>query len=335
MNVDRLIRDRESDWQQLERILDRVQQRGARKLSPHEAERLIHLYRQVAADFARLEAARADARLLERLNRLVVRAHGQIYQHGIRSRRRPWPAVRQFVTVGYPRLFRRHGRCMLVSLLLSAVVYAMAYDTVQRHPEIIADILGGMEQEFVGQKTPGDIIDRFQQAKEGLTSPAFSSLIATNNIRVALTAFALGVTFGVGTVWVLIVNSAMLGGIAGAFGRSGIEGVLWATILPHGALELSAIVVAGGSGLVMGWALWSPGRRTRLRALQEAGRDAVLLAVGLVPVFAVAGLYEGFITPSQVLPVWLKVALGVATAVAFWMYLMVGGRQVQDAAESG
>ncbi len=125
----------------------------------------------------------------------------------------------------------------------------------------------------------------------------------------------------------MVLNGAMLGGIAGAFAKSGIHGQLWAVILPHGALELSAVVVAGAAGLLLGYGLWCPGQRTRRRALREEGLRAMQLAVGLVPAFAVAGLFEGLVTPSDAIPEALKVILGIATATVFWLYLFLGGRQ--------
>ena len=119
----------------------------------------------------------------------------------------------------------------------------------------------------------------------------------------------------------------MLGGIAGAFAKSGIGWQFWMVILPHGALELSAVVVAGGAGLLLGYSLWCPGQRTRRRALREEAVRAMQLAVGLVPAFAVAGIFEGFVTPSDAIPEPLKVGLGVAAAAVFWLYLLLAGRR--------
>jgi uncharacterized membrane protein SpoIIM required for sporulation len=159
-----------------------------------------------------------------------------------------------------------------------------------------------------------------------LTSQGMSGIITVNNIKVALTAFALGMTLGIGTVYVLIMNSAMVGGFAGAFAASGIEDVLWITLLPHGALELSAIVVSGAAGLMMGWSMWCPGQRTRRRALRESAVRAVQLVLGLIPAFVVAGCIEGFITPIDAIPPKLKVTIGVLAAAVFWLHLLLGGR---------
>jgi len=299
-----------------------VQKRGARGTDARDIEEMLYLYRQASSDLARLRMMDGAPARIRSLNRLLSVAHSQIYQ----GRPRRKISLTRFFTHTYPRLFRQTWRYTVTSLLLCVTVYAMAYEIVQHHPEVIADILGGGDQEFTGIKTPEDITERFKQT----ASPVLSAAVTTNNINVALLAFSFGITFGIGTVYVLVVNSAMLGGIAGAFARSGVEDVLWSTILPHGALELTAIVFAGAAGMVMGWGLVSPGDRTRRRALREEASRAVQLALGLVPAFCVAGVFEGFITPSEVIPQWLKVALGVAVAVLFVAYLLFAGRLQDD-----
>jgi uncharacterized membrane protein SpoIIM required for sporulation len=318
MNLDVWLGDRRPAWQRLEAIVDGLYRRGPRRTGPAELRELTELYPAVCADLARLRASGADPALVGGINRLVTRAHGQIYRGGPKRSWRP----SDFFLVHYPRLFRQTWKFTLASFLLSAVSAMMAFSTVQKSPEVVADILGRGESEFYGPKSVADIRERF--GHQG--NPMLSSFVITNNIRVALAAFALGITFGAGTVYMLVVNGAMLGGIAGAFAKSGIQGQMWMVILPHGALELSAVVVAGGAGLLMGYALWCPGQRTRRRALREEGVRAMQLAAGLVPAFIVAGLFEGLVTPSDAIPDSLKVALGIATAVVFWLYLFLGGR---------
>ena len=329
MRIDRFIAQRRPAWERLEQIANRLRRRGGRAGGAHDIEQLLHLYQQVTADLASLRTMEADPELIRWVNRLVVRVHAIIYQ-GRGGRRRG--SVRRFIAVTYPRLFRSAWPQMLASFLICAVVYVLAFDAVREDPLLIADILGGGDSEFVGSKTPADIAERFHDIERTGTSPLATSLITTNNIKVALAAFALGVTLGIGTVYILAVNAAMLGGIAGAFARSGIESSFWSTVLPHGALELSAIVMAGGAGLVMGWAIWHPGDRTRRRALQEEATRAVLLVVGLIPAFMIAGFIEGYLTPSTVIPQWLKLAVGVAVAAVFWAYLLIAGREVEQPA---
>jgi uncharacterized membrane protein SpoIIM required for sporulation len=327
MGLDQFVHDRRPVWSHLAGIVAAAYRRGVRRLPPADVYDMVHLYRDVSADLARLRSLDADPQLVSEVNRLVARAHAQIYR-GVRGKSY---SVLSFFLVRYPQLFRETWRFTFASFLISALFAGLAYRTVQTHPDLVADVMGPMmASEFRGDKKPSDIKDRFR----AVSSPVLSSFVTGNNIMVALKAFALGITFGLGTVYVLLYNGMMVGGIAGAYAKSGIAADLWLTLLPHGALELSAIVVAGGAGLLLGYSLWCPGQRTRRRALREDAIKAGQLAVGLIPAFLVAGFFEGFVTPNDVMPEPFKAGLGVAVAVAFWLYLFLGGRQANAAARS-
>jgi len=154
--------------------------------------------------------------------------------------------------------------------------------------------------------------------------PIFSSQIITNNVQVTFLAFAGGILAGLGTAWILLFNGVLLGGVAGIFQVHGASLHLWAFVLPHGVIELTAICIAGGAGLWLGSALVVPGRRTRGDALVERGREAISLLGGTVILLLVAGLIEGFISPS-VLPDQVKLAVGLLTAVVLFPFLLLGG----------
>ena len=222
----------------------------------------------------------------------------------------------------FPRLFRRTWKFTFASFLISLAAALAAYYTVQESPQIVADIMGGNDREFFGEKSIADIRERF--GHQG--NPLFSTFIISNNVKVALLAFGLGISFGIGTVGVLAVNGAMVGGLTGAFAKSGLAWKMWLVLLPHGALELSAIVIAGGAGLMVGYGLWAPGQRTRRRALREDAVAAVQLAAGLIPAFVFAGLIEGLVTPSDAIAEPVKVALGITAAAVYWLYLLLAGR---------
>lgn len=318
MELDRIIRLGQPRWSKLQKLVVRANSPTS-KLQPSEVRELLQLYQDASADLARVRTLEADDELIANLNRLIASAHATIYRSDRTSKGK---GPLHFYVVTYPRIFRETWKFTLAAFLLSALVFAMAYETVQTQPDIVADILGGADHDLVGRKDRASIADRFEQTP----GTFLTSVVTTNNIGVAITAFALGLTFGVGTVIVLIVNGAMLGGIAGAYAKSGAGTDLWMTILPHGALELSAIVCAGGAGLLLGYTLWCPGGRTRRLALREEAPKAVLLAVGLIPAFVIAGIFEGFLTPTLLLSQTTKVAIGVLVAAAFWLHLLIGGR---------
>src|SRR5579859_3550238 len=156
-----------------------------------------------------------------------------------------------------------------------------------------------------------------------------ATLIFTNNIQVAFLAFAGGVLCGLGTTYVLVSNGVLLGGVLGAAQFYGVSPLVWSFISPHGYLELTCIVIAGAAGLMLGDALLRPGLALRREALARASRRAVELAVGAAPVLVVAGLIEGFISPSD-LDIPIKLAIGPLAGVALYALLLTVGRSAAD-----
>jgi uncharacterized membrane protein SpoIIM required for sporulation len=167
--------------------------------------------------------------------------------------------------------------------------------------------------------------ERFEAYYESERASEFASTVFTNNVRVGILAFASGILFGIPTIFLLASNGANLGVAAGMFAHFDALGKFFGLIAPHGLLELTAIVVAGGAGLQLGWALIGPGERSRGDALREEGRRIIVIVLGLVPVFAVAGVIEGFVT-GQPWPTWLRVGIGTVAEVAFLFYAFTFGR---------
>jgi uncharacterized membrane protein SpoIIM required for sporulation len=155
--------------------------------------------------------------------------------------------------------------------------------------------------------------------------PGMATLIFTNNIQVAFLAFAGGVLFGLGTAYVLIANGLSLGAALGGAQYYGVAPLLWAFISAHGYLELTCITIAGAAGLMLGDSLLRPGLLLRREALALAAKRAVELVLGAAPVLVVAGLIEGFISPSD-LPVAVKLIVGPVTAVVLFGLLFTVGR---------
>jgi uncharacterized membrane protein SpoIIM required for sporulation len=166
-----------------------------------------------------------------------------------------------------------------------------------------------------------EFVDYYSQAP----AEQFSTLVLTNNIRVSLVAFALGCFACVPGIAVLAFNGANVGVVGGLFVDAGEPGTFFGHIAPHGFLELTAIVVTAAAGLRVGWAMLAPGDRRRGDALAEEGRAAVVLVLGCVPVFVVAGLIEGFVTPADV-PLALRAFVGFVAWLAFLALTLGRGR---------
>ena len=152
-----------------------------------------------------------------------------------------------------------------------------------------------------------------------------AGLIMTNNIWVSMLAFALGVAFGLPVIWVMVSNGISLGGLFGLTQAYGLAGGLFDFVIAHGVIELSVVVAQGAGGLLMGWALVSPGNRTRSEALAIAAQRAFILLIGLAPLLVIAGTIEGNISPSDA-PFAAKLLIGLSTGSLLYAYLLLAGR---------
>lgn len=145
----------------------------------------------------------------------------------------------------------------------------------------------------------------------------------TNNIQVAFLAFAGGITFGILTVYVMVSNGIMVGALAGLFWHYGQSYAFWAYIVPHGVIELTAIFIAGGAGLLMGYKLFVPGPYSRVYQLKRQAKRSVQLLLGTIPLFVIAGVIEGFITPAS-FSLETKYIVACVTILALILYILIG-----------
>jgi uncharacterized membrane protein SpoIIM required for sporulation len=255
-----------------------------------------------------------DPGLVGRLTRLVASTGAVIYGTRPRSLR----SLGRFFTTTFPAAVWHCRRAVGVSALLLFVPAAGAGVWLANSPRALeATGPRAVREAYVNRQ--------FEHYYSSEPAAAFASHVFWNNFRVGLLAFASGIAFCVLTAYLLVTNGGNLGMAAGLFAAVGQQPKFWGLILPHGLLELTAVVIAGAAGLRLGWSLIDPGDRTRSQALAEEGRRAVALALGLVLAFGVAGMIEGFVTGSG-LPTSVRVGVGVAAETAFLAYLLVQGR---------
>ncbi len=305
-------------WERLAAVVARARKKGISSLSAPEVKAMHEDYRRTAADLAYAQTHYSGSETTVYLNRLIASAHGELYG----STPRRMSALWRFLTTGYPRLIRRYARPIGMAALLLFGAVALGYLLTYVNYPLARVIVPQTFRDALADPTApqggslGEVL---------LQAPAFSALITTNNIQVSLQAFAGGMTFGLLTVYALIMNGALLGVLAGAFGQAGSALEFWAFIVPHGALELPAIVLAGASGLMLAGALVFPGDRTRGQALRGVSGDAVRLVLGAIPLLVIAGLIEGFVTPLGIDPL-AKVAFGAAMGLLLAAYVLLPGR---------
>jgi uncharacterized membrane protein SpoIIM required for sporulation len=313
-SLSHFIASRQPRWAELEDLLQRSEGNGLRRFEAEDIERLGSGYRQVVSDLAIARRDFPDDQLTQWLNGLASRAHLRLY----RAPAPAWRQVGRFFWTDFARRFRSAGGYLLLAALLLFGPALLAYLAAWLDPTLRDALVPvGMRRTMEGGHTWTDI--------EPNLRPGMATLIFTNNIRVTFFAFAGGVLFGIGTVYVLVSNGVMLGSALGAAQFYGVAPLLVSFISPHGFLELTCIVVAGAAGLMLGDALLRPGLLLRREALARAARRAIELLLGAAPVLIIAGLIEGFISPTD-LPLGVKLAIGLLSGCVLYGLLLTVGR---------
>jgi len=312
MNSEIFLKTHRETWERLNQILDRMNQKGPSGLGQEELRTFGALFRRVTAHLAFAQANFPGHEITEYLNNLVVKAHGHIYKQETFG---AW-GVKNFFRHGFPALLREQRHFIIIAGLVLILGLVTGY--------LLHFLQPALDGYILPDEVKHSIRDSISNGQIGAGWPvaqrsAISSAIMINNIKVGIFAFALGFTWGVGTMLVLFNNGLMVGVLGAIYAHEGYGLDFWSLILPHGVLELTAIFICGGAGLVLAQALVKPGEYTRRDALPVQGRIAVKLVIGTIPLFVGAALIEGFITPSM-LPHYFKLAFAVATLIALFFY---------------
>ena len=316
-----LVREQRQEWARYGELLRASRRGGLGRLPERELGSFGRLYRGMTADLARARTYGAPASVLRSLERWTGAGHNLLYRVTGES----IVSVRRWMTSGFPKAVRRHHRPVLLAVLLLFGPMGISYGLVRSNP-VLARYMTSSAMLERAESTPGGDIDAEYVDIPGTLMPLASTNLITNNVQVALLAFAGGVLAGSLTVLLLVFNGVHLGTVLGLYANEGLLGVILAFVFPHGFMELTAICLAGGAGLWLGSAVLVPGRRTRRAALQARGREALSILAGVVGLLVVAGIVEGFYSPSG-LPAAAKFTFGAATAVLLAVYFAAGGRR--------
>jgi uncharacterized membrane protein SpoIIM required for sporulation len=324
--------DRRARWTELTKLLDRTSRRGVAALSVEEVKRLCSLYRQVTIDLSQARAAGEDPPVLLYLNALAARAHGQIYA----AKRLGLRPLFRFVATGFPRTVRRNWRAVGAAVAVFVLTALASWLAVVRNPELAYSLFDERVVEYENvrlEKQQGEYRGNF--TFDLSDSPLVAVQIIGNNVRVAITAFALGSAGCVLGVFMLVFNGRMLGTLSGLVWNAGYFVGFYAIILTHGVLELSAICISAAGGLRLGWALLAPGQLSRRDAFRAAAPDAFGLLAGAILMLVVAGVIEAFVTPHFSAPVRWSVAGGTGLILALYLGLAGRGREVEASNRPG
>ena len=315
----RWLNKRRPYWERLTELLARAGRSGVRTLSHKELQELGLLYRQTASDLAAVREDPLEQGLARNLNQLLARAHNSLYA----GRKHSSAGILHFYAQDFPRTFRNTFRFTFAAFLLFlfsglAGVFLCLHDAAFEKYLLPPSML--------------ETIDRHKMWTDSVLSmkPLASSAIMTNNISVCAFAFASGIFAGIGTIYSLILNGLLIGVIGVACFEGNMSNMLWSFVAPHGVLELPAIFISGGAGLILAKGFLFPGLLTRRESISRAGGQSACLMLGVIPILVVAGLIEGFLSPTKLPPV-LKYSFAAALFTLFAFYLAYAGREQESA----
>jgi uncharacterized membrane protein SpoIIM required for sporulation len=311
MNSRQFIQHHRQDWKELEDLITTMHKRKS-KIKGADINRFSRLYQKAAQNLSYSQTYYPQEEVTPYLNELVSKSHNLLYRDQVSSLKQ----IRHFFGVTFIGLFLQQWKMIAVAMILFTIGGLGSFFAVADDPLHVYSVLPeNMAQSF----DP----DRLGENEGEVDSPMMSATIMTNNIQVAFLAFAGGITFGLLTVYVLIYNGIIVGAIAALFWHYGKSYEFWAYIVPHGMIELTAIFIAGGAGLLMGYKLFVPGAYSRGYVLKQQAKRSVLLLLGTIPLFVIAGIIEGFITPST-LSLEAKYLIAGLTVIGLILYVLIG-----------
>ncbi|NWG05720.1 MAG: stage II sporulation protein M [Chloroflexi bacterium] len=290
-----------------------------RGLSETQVRDISRLYRAATSDLALAKRDFPRNEITVYLNQLVARAHAVVYRSEPLALKRIW----RFALTGFPRLFRETWIFTLIAAVFFILPGIASGVATYAKPELATALLPPGAHRLIGIVEDKELwIDIPVEER-----PYTASFIMRNNIQVSFVAFASGLTAGLMTLWVLFFNGLLIGTLTGLTAFHGIGWELWNFVIGHGVIELSVIFMAGGSGLMLGWAILRPGLMRRRDALAQAARKAVYLLLGAVPWLVVAGTIEGFISPNEEIASPIKWTVGIVSGILLYGYLLLAGRE--------
>ncbi|MEW2466271.1 stage II sporulation protein M [Streptomyces sp. NPDC046994] len=320
MDLDVFVSTHRAEWDRLDTLL-----RRRRRLNGAEADELVVLYQRTATHLSVIQSSAPDPQLTGRLSRLVARGRSAVTG----TRQASWRDVTRFLAHGFPAAVYRSRHWWIPTALISTAVAALLGWWIGTHPEVQAAI--GAPANLRAMTRPGGEYETYYSSHP---AASFAAQVWTNNAQATALCLVLGIFLGLPVLYILLENMLNLGVGIGLMSSAGRLDHFLGLLLPHGLLELTAVFVAAGTGLRLGWTVIDPGPRSRRTALAEEGRAALGMAIGLALVLFVSGAIEGFVTPSG-LPTWARIGIGIVAELAFLTYVFVLGGRAARTGDTG
>ncbi|MEO2076164.1 MAG: stage II sporulation protein M [Bacillus sp. (in: firmicutes)] len=311
MNVKQFVKKHREEWKQLEQLVTTIN-KSRNRITGDMITQFYRLHQKAAQNLSYSQTYFPNDEVTFYLNGLVAKSHNLMYKDQVSS----FKQIRYFFSTKFIGLLVEQWKFVLAAMILFMIGAIGSFLSVVNDPLHIysilpAEIAQGVDPEQLGK------------GHSAVDSSLMSASIMTNNIKVAILAFAGGITFGLLTVYLLVYNGIIIGSLAALFWHHNKSYDFWAYIVPHGMIELTAIFIAGGAGLLMGYKLFVPGHFSRAFQLKQQAKRSVQLLLGTIPLFVIAGIIEGFITPAAI-SLEAKYIVAFLTVIGLLLYVLIG-----------
>lgn len=284
--------------------------------SATEPDEMARQFTELVNDLGYAKTFYPNSRVTAYLNKLAARIYLGIY----RNKKEDSSRIVRFWKTELPLTIRKYHRELLYSFSIFLLFAILAAFSAAHEEDFVRGVLGDgyveMTEENIARGDP------FGVYKNGNQFLMFLE-IARNNIQVSFMMFVTGFFAGLGTLYMLFQNGVMLGAFQYYFFAKGLG---WASVLViwiHGTLEISAIIIAGAAGFVIGKSLLFPGTYSRLVSLRRGAKDGLKIMIGLIPVFMLAAFFEGFVTRYSTMPVWLSISILSGSLIFVVWYFVI------------
>ncbi len=308
------------DWNELEKLIRRAQ-KSVKKLSPEELSRLDVLYRRTTVHLSQVRTRTRDKRLAAYLNGLTAAAHSLIY---LPSKEPVLKGLVTFVVEGFARSVIRNWRFHLASAALLIGGAFVAFFAGSLDPVALYAFMPAADPR--GPGAPREVLlEMLRSGREqgGGTKFAFASFLFSHNLKVGMMSMALGILAAVPSVILIFYNGVILGAFVAVHHQAGLATEMWAWILPHGITEIGAIILCGGVGLQLGWAVINPGLRTRTKAIADTASDCGRTVGGAAAMLVAAAIIESYLRQSHLSDA-ARLIFAAASGVFWLLYLLHG-----------
>ena len=330
LDLQKFISDEQPFWNELDGLLGRMERDAFGKMDVPQIQRFHYLYQRAAADLAKVSGFSAETDIRRYLENLVARSYAEV--HEVRQKSRRFNPI-EWLFVTFPQTFRRHVRAFALSVAATLVgtlfgAVAIGIDSDAKAILMPFSHLQGDPSERVAKEEQAKTDDMAGQKS------TFAGYLMTHNTKVSIFTFALGATYGVGTMMMLFYNGVILGAVASDYVLAGETPFLIGWLLPHGSIEIPSILLAGQAGFVLASAVIGWGKRVSLKArLRQVSGDMMTLMFGIALMLVWAGVIESFFSQyhEPVLPYVVKIAFGAVELTALALFLSLSGRKTEAA----